>query len=134
MIQAPRQTPVPCFPIRWVFRLDPACNRAHFRARRLGQTLTRLTTQSKHSLSAQWRMYRIAQSPPGATWSNGGLMIGFEVSGGGRHVLHIGGTTTAAGMIRAALTESNGERYEIEWVGPLSEGLERLTTDKIKAE
>src|SRR6266849_4714542 len=45
------------------------------------------------------------------------------------HVLHIGGNATDARMIREALNESKGERYDVEWVGRLSDGLERLTAN-----
>jgi diguanylate cyclase (GGDEF)-like protein/PAS domain S-box-containing protein len=50
----------------------------------------------------------------------------WSVLRGGTHsVLHIGGSATNAEAIRAALAPS-GQPYEVEWVGPFSEGLARL--------
>ena len=50
----------------------------------------------------------------------------------GRHrVLHIGGNTTDARTIREALTESKLERYDVEWVTKLADGLERVATNRI---
>jgi diguanylate cyclase (GGDEF)-like protein/PAS domain S-box-containing protein len=54
-------------------------------------------------------------------------MIRFEMAAGGQCVLHIGGSSIDARIIREALTASNSERYEVEWVETLSDGLERLT-------
>jgi diguanylate cyclase (GGDEF)-like protein/PAS domain S-box-containing protein len=62
-----------------------------------------------------------------------GFDDGFKVSGGGRHVLHIGGNTTDARMIREALSGSRCEPYDVEWVWKLSDGLERLTTSQMSA-
>jgi diguanylate cyclase (GGDEF)-like protein/PAS domain S-box-containing protein len=62
-----------------------------------------------------------------------GVDDGFQVSGGGRHVLHIGGNTTDARMIREALSGSQCEPYDVEWVWRLSDGLERLTTNQMSA-
>ena len=52
-----------------------------------------------------------------------------NMSVGRYRVLHIGGNTTDARTIRQALTESKPERYDVEWVATLSDGLERLTTN-----
>jgi diguanylate cyclase (GGDEF)-like protein/PAS domain S-box-containing protein len=52
------------------------------------------------------------------------------MSGGRHRVLHIGGKTTDARRIRKALTESKSERYDVECVGKLSDGLARLTTNR----
>jgi CheY-like chemotaxis protein len=38
-----------------------------------------------------------------------------------------------ARMIRVALTESTREVYDVEWVGKPSDGLERLTTNRMSA-
>jgi diguanylate cyclase (GGDEF)-like protein/PAS domain S-box-containing protein len=51
------------------------------------------------------------------------------MSVGRYRVLHIGGNTTEARTIREALTESKPERYNVEWVATLFDGLERLTTN-----
>jgi diguanylate cyclase (GGDEF)-like protein/PAS domain S-box-containing protein len=48
-------------------------------------------------------------------------------------VLHIGGSTTDARMIRKALTESSLERFEVEWVGKLAGGIRRLNSNRIGA-
>src|ERR1700687_2064799 len=54
--------------------------------------------------------------------------------GPGRHrILHIGGNTADARMIREALTGSKSELYDVEWAGTLSDGLQRLTTNPISA-
>jgi diguanylate cyclase (GGDEF)-like protein/PAS domain S-box-containing protein len=51
-----------------------------------------------------------------------------------RHrVLHIGGSPADARTIRDALIGSEGDRYAVEWVGRLSDGLERLTTNAASA-
>jgi diguanylate cyclase (GGDEF)-like protein/PAS domain S-box-containing protein len=61
-------------------------------------------------------------------------MMGLPVSGAPRRrVLHIGGNATDARMIREALTGSNGELYDVEWVSKLSDGLERLATSRTSA-
>ena len=53
---------------------------------------------------------------------------------GGKHrVLHIGGSATDAHMVRRALTESKPDRYDVEWVVNLSDGLERLIPNRIAA-
>ncbi len=53
---------------------------------------------------------------------------------GGKHrVLHIGGSATDAHMVRRALTESKRDRYDVEWVVNLSDGLERLIPNRIAA-
>jgi diguanylate cyclase (GGDEF)-like protein/PAS domain S-box-containing protein len=62
-----------------------------------------------------------------------GLMKRLKMSGEGHRVLHIGGNTTDARMIREALTGSKSEPYEVEWVGTLSGGLQRLTTNLMSA-
>jgi diguanylate cyclase (GGDEF)-like protein/PAS domain S-box-containing protein len=56
-----------------------------------------------------------------------------KVSGGRGVVLHIGGSTAGARVIREALTESTSTLYDIEWVGKLSDGLKRLTTSRVSA-
>jgi diguanylate cyclase (GGDEF)-like protein/PAS domain S-box-containing protein len=61
------------------------------------------------------------------------LMMRLKMTGGRHRVLHIGGNTTDARMIRAALTESTSGLYDLEWVGKLSDGLERLTTNPVCA-
>jgi diguanylate cyclase (GGDEF)-like protein/PAS domain S-box-containing protein len=48
-------------------------------------------------------------------------------------VLHIGGSTTDAQMVRKALTESQHDRYDVEWFGTLSDGLKRLIPNRINA-
>jgi diguanylate cyclase (GGDEF)-like protein/PAS domain S-box-containing protein len=60
-------------------------------------------------------------------------MTGFEVSSGRHRVLHIGGNTSDARMIRDSLADSTGEAYNIEWVWSLSDGLERLITTQMSA-
>lgn len=51
-----------------------------------------------------------------------------------RHrVLQIGGNVTDARVIREALTESKSDRYEVEWVGTLAGGLERLAVNRMSA-
>lgn len=53
---------------------------------------------------------------------------------GGKHrVLHIGGSATDAHKVRRALTESKRDRYDVEWVVNLSDGLERLIPNRIAA-
>jgi diguanylate cyclase (GGDEF)-like protein/PAS domain S-box-containing protein len=59
-------------------------------------------------------------------------MTGLLSRSGGQRVLHIGGNTTDALMVRGALCES-GERYEVEWVWRLADGLERLTSNRVSA-
>jgi diguanylate cyclase (GGDEF)-like protein/PAS domain S-box-containing protein len=52
----------------------------------------------------------------------------------GRHpVLHIGGNAADARKIREALTESKGGPFDVEWVGTLSEGLQRLAANPMSA-
>jgi diguanylate cyclase (GGDEF)-like protein/PAS domain S-box-containing protein len=60
-------------------------------------------------------------------------MTPLQASGEALRILHLGGNATDARMIREALTESKGERYDVEWIWKLSDGLERLTTDRISA-
>jgi diguanylate cyclase (GGDEF)-like protein/PAS domain S-box-containing protein len=55
------------------------------------------------------------------------------MSGGRHRVLHIGGNATDAQMVRKALTESTSERYDVDWVGTLAGGLERLIPNRICA-
>lgn len=55
------------------------------------------------------------------------------MSGGRRRVLHIGGSATDARMVRKALAESKRDRYDVEWVGNLSDGLERLVLNRTAA-
>ena len=54
-------------------------------------------------------------------------MIQLEMGGVGQRVLHIGGSATDARIVREALSGSN-ERFEVEWVATLADGLERLTS------
>ena len=58
---------------------------------------------------------------------------GQQVSRAEPRVLHIGGNATDARRIREALTESSSEPFSVEWVCRLSDGLERLTTNRISA-
>jgi diguanylate cyclase (GGDEF)-like protein/PAS domain S-box-containing protein len=55
------------------------------------------------------------------------------MSGGRHRVLHIGGNTTDARTIREALTGPKSEWYDVEWVRSLSDGLERVTTNRLSA-
>src|ERR1700719_4181094 len=60
-------------------------------------------------------------------------MMQSRISGGGHRVLFIGGNSTDARVIRQALIESKSERYDVEWVGTLADGLERLNTTPTSA-
>jgi len=60
-------------------------------------------------------------------------MLPLQMSFVRHRVLHIGGNTTAARTIREALTGSNSELYQVEWVRTLSDGLERLTSNRMSA-
>jgi diguanylate cyclase (GGDEF)-like protein/PAS domain S-box-containing protein len=59
--------------------------------------------------------------------------MGSRTNGGGHRVLHVGGSPVDAGMIREALSASASERYDIEWVLKLSDGLQRLTANRVSA-
>ena len=48
-------------------------------------------------------------------------------------VLHIGGNAAGARTVREALSGSNSELYEVEWARTLSDGLERLTMNRVSA-
>jgi diguanylate cyclase (GGDEF)-like protein/PAS domain S-box-containing protein len=72
-----------------------------------------------------------AEQQRGATLVNGRTEMN-EVLRGHR-VLHIGGNSTDARVIRQALSESKGGQYDVEWVGTLSDGVERLTTNPTSA-
>jgi diguanylate cyclase (GGDEF)-like protein/PAS domain S-box-containing protein len=54
-------------------------------------------------------------------------MIQLDMGGERQRVLHIGGSAADSRIVREALTGSKGERFEVEWVGTLTDGLERLT-------
>jgi diguanylate cyclase (GGDEF)-like protein/PAS domain S-box-containing protein len=54
-----------------------------------------------------------------------------NVSGVGHRVLQIGGDASDARIIRNALAESKSERYDLEWVATLSDGLDRLSTNRM---
>jgi diguanylate cyclase (GGDEF)-like protein/PAS domain S-box-containing protein len=58
-------------------------------------------------------------------------MVPLQMSFGTHRVLHIGGSTADASRIREALTESRNDLYELEWVRTLSDGLERLTANRM---
>jgi diguanylate cyclase (GGDEF)-like protein/PAS domain S-box-containing protein len=60
-------------------------------------------------------------------------MIRLKTSEGRDLVLHIGGSTTDARRVREALNDSKSEPYDVEWVGRLSDGLERLATNQVSA-
>ena len=60
-------------------------------------------------------------------------MIRLKMRGVRHRILHIGGNTIDARMIREALSWSNSEPFDIDWVGKLSDGLERLTTNQVSA-
>ncbi len=56
------------------------------------------------------------------------------IESGARHrILHIGGNIGDARMVREALAASTSERYDVEWVGTLTDGLERLASNGISA-
>jgi diguanylate cyclase (GGDEF)-like protein/PAS domain S-box-containing protein len=73
----------------------------------------------------------IAQSPRAGIVKYGDDAI--EMSHGRHRVLHIGGNTADAEMIRKALGGSKSDRYGVEWVGTLSGALERLTSSRVSA-
>src|SRR5438309_1475626 len=60
-------------------------------------------------------------------------MIRLKMRAGRHRVLHIGGSTLDAEMIREALSRSKNDLYDVDWVGKLSDGLERLTTSRVSA-
>lgn len=47
------------------------------------------------------------------------------------HVLHIGGTTADARLIREAVAEAKRESFQVEWAGTLADGLALLATNPI---
>jgi diguanylate cyclase (GGDEF)-like protein/PAS domain S-box-containing protein len=60
-------------------------------------------------------------------------MIRLKMRGGRHRVLHIGGSALDAQMVREALSGSKKELYDVDWVGKLSDGLERLATSSVSA-
>jgi len=60
-------------------------------------------------------------------------MLPLQMSFVKHRILHIGGNATGARTIREALRGSNTELYDVEWVRTLSDGLERLTVNRISA-
>src|SRR6266851_4684991 len=103
-------------------------NPAHATARTGPRQARRDLTRVEYNLSVQWGLYGFGQTPGGSIASKY-VVMRLKTSCGTDHVLHIGGNATDARMIREALNESKGERYDVEWVGRLSDGLERLTAN-----
>jgi DNA-binding response OmpR family regulator len=60
-------------------------------------------------------------------------MLPIQMSFVRHRILHIGGSPTGARTVREALVGSNSEHYEVEWARALSDGLERLTMNRMSA-